>query len=168
MDGLTIEELAVERFQALDSIADVFFLELHPDMAIRVLLDVDPINLSKLAAHRVDLVFDIHKVGRVALQVDLRRVKHALEHKAVRFTQCAWLFGFLACGIHLSTRHECILVPAQLLHESGSVLCGVQIGVCRVLSQVFLLVGPTGLITRSIRQNINLKFLIVHKIKTIH
>ena len=62
-----IEKLVVERLLRLDCTVYIVVLELHPDRAIRVLLNVDAANFAEAAADRGNLVFDVHEKGWIPL-----------------------------------------------------------------------------------------------------
>ena len=51
-------------------------------MPVRVLLDKNVVNLTKVVAHAGDLVLDIHEERWIFLQVYLRRIEHADEENA--------------------------------------------------------------------------------------
>ena len=51
-------------------------------MPVRVLLDKNMVNLTKVGAHAGDLVLDIHEESWLFLQVYLRRIEHSNEEYA--------------------------------------------------------------------------------------
>ena len=68
--------------------------------------------------------------------------------------------------VALLSRYERVLVPAELLHESRSILSRVQIGVGCILAEVLFLV--TSFLARTIGQDVYLQLLSMHQFEAVH
>ena len=167
--------------------AGVVAAELDPDDAVGVLLDEDVVHFAVAGANGGDLVLDVHEEGGVAPQVHLGRVEHPNERHAVRGSHHA----SLVLGSHLLLRGTCwigggatwehhrVLVATQLLHQGGSILCRMNVRVCRVLAKVLLcilvVIASLGLwaavcsfLPRAIGQNVHLELGPRHQLEAIH
>ena len=82
LDQSRVEILLMHRSLTRDGGFEIFDggrLELDPDVAIRVLLNINFVNRAKTVAGLYDLVFDINEEGRVFTQINLLDFKHIGE-----------------------------------------------------------------------------------------
>jgi len=74
-----IEHLTIEGFLKARCSRQIFGTELNPDVAVRVLLDINALRLPKVSANAGNLLLNVNEEGRVLSEINLSCIKHALE-----------------------------------------------------------------------------------------
>lgn len=135
------------------------------------MLDVDSLHLAEVGADARDLVLDVHEERGVLSQVDLGGVEHALEQDAVALACTGLSLVARGAGVGLlggvgGPRQHRVLVATELLHEGRAVRRRVDVGVGRVLPEVFFLLALCS--AGSVRQDVDFQFLARHQLEATH